>query len=121
MNKELFEALEALEKEKGINPDVVLQEIGKGIIKGFEQIYGEGSAKTITIEVDKENQEVHVYHRLEVVDEVENEFTEISLDDAKLISPDAEYGDLIRNEIDPKDFTRTASATVKSIDRKSVV
>ncbi|MBO4410924.1 MAG: transcription termination/antitermination protein NusA [Lachnospiraceae bacterium] len=115
MNKELFEALEMMEKERGINRDALIQGIESALKKSFEQTYG--TSENLVIDLNREECELHVYRKLEVVDAIEpgRESLEISREKAMEIDPSAEVGDLIQVELDPKNFGRIAAQNGKSI------
>ena len=65
--------------------------------------------------MDRTTGEVKVFAIKEVVDEVENENLQISLEEAKKIDPKHEIGDLIKIEITPRDFGRIAAQTAKQV------
>ena len=115
MNKELFEALELMEKERGISRDALIAGIENGLKKSFEKTYG--TSDNMVIDFDRENCELRVYRRLEVVESIEpgRESLEITLEKAMLIDPSAEIGDLILVELDPKNFGRIAAQDGKSV------
>lgn len=115
MNRELFEALEMMEKERGINRDALIAGIENALKKSFEQTYG--TSENLVIDLDREECELHIYRKLEVVDTVEpgHEGLEITREKAMEIDPSAEVGDLIQVELDPKNFGRIAAQNGKSI------
>ncbi len=115
MNKELFEALELMEKERGISREALIAGIENGLKKSFEKTYG--TSDNMVIDFDRENCELRVYRRLEVVESIEpgRESLEITLEKAMLIDPSAEIGDLILVELDPKNFGRIAAQDGKSV------
>lgn len=115
MNEEFFDALMALAKEKGIDPDALLEGIKQALLKASEQNFG--SADNIVIDVDKENKAFNVYRYKTVVETVEKgrEDFECSLAAARDVDPTADLGDQIYMELDPKDFSRIAAQNGKSI------
>ena len=115
MNKELFEALELMEKERGISREALIAGIENGLKKSFEKTFG--TSENMVIDFDRETCDLHVYRRLEVVESIEpgRESLEITLEKAMLIDPSAEIGDLIQVELDPKNFGRIAAQDGKSV------
>ncbi|WIF94679.1 transcription termination factor NusA [Caminicella sporogenes] len=113
MKNELLEALEQLEKEKGISKETLLEAIEAALITAYKKNFG--SAQNVKITIDRENGDVHVYSRKQVVENVENELFEISLEDAKKIDPNYEINDIIEKEVTPKNFGRIAAQTAKQV------
>src|SRR5699024_4714209 len=76
-----------------------------------------GSAQNVRVEIDRERGDVRVFSQRVVVDESDlyDTFLEIELKDAREISPNYELGDIIENEVTPKDFGRIAAQTAKQV------
>ena len=81
MNTEFFTALELLEKEKGIPADYMIEKIEAALISAYKKEYGNNT--NVRILIDPAKKDVRVYQQKEVVEEVENPETQISLADAK--------------------------------------
>ena len=93
MNKELLEALDILEKEKGISRETLFEAIENSLLTACKNHYGK--ADNMKVEIDRETCDFFVYAEKEVVptaEDVEDKVTQISLEDAREISPDAEAG-----------------------------
>ena len=84
MNNEFFAALELLEKEKGIPKEYMIEKIEAALLSAFKKEYGNGT--NVRIHIDEVKKDVRVYQQHEVVEEVEDPQTQISLADAKEIS-----------------------------------
>ncbi len=113
MKSELFEALEQLEKEKGIKKETLIEAIEAALITAYKKNFG--SAQNVKIVLDKENSKIDVFSCKQVVEKVENDLLEISIEDAKEISPDFELDDLVEKEVTPKKFGRIAAQTAKQV------
>lgn len=113
MNKEFIDALEQLQKEKGIEPDIILEAIEASLISAYKKNYG--SHMNVSVHMDKDTGSVEVYSQREVVEEVTIPQTEISLEDAKAISPRYQLGDIISTKEEPKNFGRIAAQTAKQV------
>ena len=114
MNIELIQALEEIEKDKGIPKDMLLEAI-KAALKSAYGKSGLGSKGNAEIEIDEENGEVHVYSKKEVVEEVEDEESEISLEKAQNKGYDCELGQQLRIEVTPANFGRIAAQTARQV------
>lgn len=117
-NKELFEALSALEKEKGIPVDYMFSQIKKAIVIACKNSYG--GNENVDINMDPDRGAFTVKLKKTVVDVVDDPNFEISLADAKQISRIARVGDEIGIALDPKDFGRIAVQTSRSVIRQGI-
>lgn len=113
MNKELLEALTELCDEKGISPDVILDALDAALVAAYKKNFN--SAQNVEVTVDRESGAVKVMAQKTVVELVENEQEEISLDDAHAISASYELGDIVNIEVTPKDFGRISAMTAKQV------
>jgi len=114
MNIELIQALEDIEKDKGIPKDKLLEAI-KAALKSAYGKSGLGSKGNAEIEIDEEKGEVHVYSKQEVVEEVEDEETQISLEEAQNKGFDCEIGQQLKIEVTPGNFGRIAAQTARQV------
>lgn len=116
MNKELVEALNALEKEKEINKETLFEAIENSLIKACESHFGK--ADNVKVEINRETGDFLCYAEKEVVataEEVEDSLLQISLDDAVKVSKKAKVGDVLNVEIKSKEFGRIATQNAKNV------
>ncbi|MBU3851631.1 MAG: transcription termination factor NusA [Candidatus Paralactobacillus gallistercoris] len=113
MSKEMLDAFDTLEKDKGIKREVVIEAIESALISAYKRNYGQ--AQNVEVEFDEKTGDVHVYAVKEVTEEVFDSRLEVSLKDALAINPAYEIGDKIRFEVTPKDFGRIAAQTAKQV------
>lgn len=118
MNTEFFDALKALEKEKGIPEKELSEKIANAINIAVKHNYKTGD-NTI-VELDPEKCIFRVALRKTVVENVENPQMEILLDEAKKIDPKAEIGGEVEIELDTHDFGRIAAQTAKHVIRQGI-
>ena len=114
MNSDFLEALNDLEKEKGIEKEILLEAIEAALISAYRRDYG-GSANNVRVEIDRLSGDVRVYSRKTVVEEVEDANTEISLEQAREIDLAHGINDVIEREVTPKEFGRIAAQTAKQV------
>ena len=84
MNKEFFTAIELLEQERGIPKEYMLERVEAALMTAFKR--ESGGQMNVRIVLDPEKKAVRMFKQTEVVAEVENDKTQISLEDAKAIS-----------------------------------
>lgn len=113
MNKDMLGALDALEKEKGISKDIVIEALDAALVSAYKRHYGQ--AQNVEIKFDEKKGDVHIYSIKEVTEEVMDSQLEVSLKEALTINPAYEIGDTIRFEVTPKDFGRIAAQTAKQV------
>ena len=115
MNHEFIEALDELEKDRGIDKDILIDTIEQALLTAYKKNFG--SAQNVRVEFDREGGDVKVYSQRVVVDESDlyDTFLEIELADAREINPNYELGDIIENEVTPRDFGRIAAQTAKQV------
>ena len=111
--KELIEAMEELEKERGIKKDYLIESLEGALVSAYKKNFD--SVDNVKVSINQETGEVHIYSVREVVEKSEDPLLEISLDEAKQINPKVEIGDTVDLEIVPKDFGRIAAQTAKQV------
>ncbi len=112
MNKDFLDAFADLKKEKNLSQEEIIGAIKDSIENAYKKNYG---ASNVRVEVDMEIGEVSVMMEMEVVEEVEDDLTQISLEEAKEIYEGYEVGDIVEYQIDPKDFNRIAAQGAKQV------
>jgi N utilization substance protein A len=113
MNVEFIEALEQLEKEKGISKDILIEAIEAALISGYKRNFH--SAQNVRVDIDRQIGTVRVFARKTVVEEVADPRLEISLAAAQEINPSYQIGDIVEIEVTPADFGRIAAQTAKQV------
>lgn len=113
MSKEMLEALDALETEKGVKKDVVIEALEAALTSAYKRNYNQASNVEVTF--DKKKGNIKVFAVKEVTEEVFDSRLEVSLKDALAINKAYEVGDKIRFEVTPKDFGRIAAQTAKQV------
>jgi len=113
MNKALLEALDALEKEKQIPRDVLFDAIENSLLTACKNHFGK--ADNMKVELDRETCDYFLYAEKEVVKDVEDPVTQISLEDAHKIDADAGVGDTVKVEIKSQEFGRIAAQNARNV------
>src|SRR5690625_2695942 len=113
MSTQLFEAIDFLEKEKGIDKEVLLEALEAALISAYKKNFD--SATNVRVDLNPETSQMRLFAQKTVVEEVDNEQIEISLEDAKDIDPNYNLEDIIEVEVTPKDFGRIAAQAAKQV------
>ena len=117
MNTELFNALDALESEKGISKEYMLERIEAALLTAFKKAFPDAE---ISVTIDPVRKECRVFKVKTVVETPENPGTEISLADAKKISRRYTLGSQVKEEIKTKNFSRTVATSAKQVIIQSI-
>ena len=112
-NNEFMEAITALGEEKGITADVLFEAIEAALITAYKRNFN--SAQNVRVQLDRTTGAYHVFSVKNIVETLENEVTDISLDEARKINPDYQIGDTLEIEVTPADFGRIAAQTAKQV------
>jgi N utilization substance protein A len=114
-NREFFMALDQLEKERGIKKQYMLDKIAQALATAYKKDHEGTNEKNVSIIADEERNLVRIIIRREVVEVVDNSYTEISLEDARRSLPNVQLGDVVSSEIRPKNFGRIAAQTARQV------
>lgn len=118
MNKEFFEAVALMEKEKGIQAEYLYDKISEAIIKAVRKDYN--NKDVVACEINPEKQTMRVYLHLNIVDEITDWDEDILLIDAQEYRPDAKVGETLEIDLDTMKFGRIAAQTAKHVIRQGI-
>ena len=110
---EFINALNQIEKEKGIDKEVIFEAIETSLVSACKKNFG--TSQNIKVVINRETGDVACYAQKEVVEEVEDDMLQISLEDARNINPYFIIGDIIDIEVTPKNFGRISAQTAKQV------
>ena len=110
---ELLQIADAVAREKSLDKQIVIAAMEEAIQKAAKSRYGQDNE--IKAEIDPKSGETRLHRLRSVVDKIENEATEITLDEAQIRNPAAETGDVIAEPLPPIDFGRIAAQAAKQV------
>ncbi|MEC8316677.1 MAG: transcription termination factor NusA [Pseudomonadota bacterium] len=110
---ELLRIAESMAREKGIEPELVFGAMADAIQKAAKARYG--AENDIRAEIDTKTGDTILKRFMEVVEDVENDNTQLTLDEARKIKQDAEIGEFLCEELPPVEFGRIATQTAKQV------
>lgn len=113
MSASIAEAIRQLMHNKGISQELLYQTVEDVLITAYKKKFG--TSENAVTKIDEENDEVYLYAQKEVVDEVENSVTEMSLEEAREMNSECELNDEILVEIKPDELGRIAAQAAKQI------
>ena len=117
---ELIEALDAIEKEKQISKDIILEAIENSLLAACKNQYG--NSDNIKVNINRETGEVKVFAEKTVVDddEIEDDNLQMGITEAILRYDVHEVGGIVDVEVTPKNFGRIAAQKAKQVDVKKL-
>jgi N utilization substance protein A len=111
MNNELTAVLNYMEKERGLDREMLVQALESALVTAARKSYN--PTQEIRVHIDRKTCQIKALANVTVVEKVTDLHLEIALDKAKAIKPDAVLGDSVEIEVTPKDFGRIAAQTAK--------
>ena len=110
---EIFAALAMLEKERGIPQSFMMGKIIQALTTAYKRDH-EG-VEFVVVDVDEEKKDLKMYVQKEIVEEVENPASQISLEEAKRISAKNELGGMVNFPVESVEFGRIAAGNGKQV------
>ncbi len=118
MNKEFFEAVKLLEEQKGISAEYLYEKIKAAIISATRSTYQ--NRDIVVCDIDPENQTMRVYVRKNVVEEIEDAVSDLTLEEARVYDANAVVGGTVEIPLETKKFGRIVAQTAKSVIRQGI-
>lgn len=113
MNAEFLGALSDLERDRGIDKEILIQAIEAALISAYRRHFG--VTQNVRVEVDRQTGEPQVFAIKTVVEAVADERAEVSLADAQRDNPTLDPGDVVEYNVTPSTFSRIAAQTAKQV------
>ncbi len=113
MNAEFLQAMDQIAKEKGISKDLLFEAIDVALVSAYKKNFG--TAQNVRVAIEQNTGEVDVFAVKTVVEEVENDLLQISLEEAKSINRNYNLGDIVERKVTPRNFGRIAAQTAKQV------
>jgi N utilization substance protein A len=114
----MTEAIHQLIQDRGISEELVLRTIENTLLAAYKRRYG--NADNAVVRFSDDNREVSIFARKKIVDGVYDPVSEIDLEEARELNSDAETGDELLLEVDPKEFDRISVQSAKQTAHQSI-
>lgn len=118
-NNEFFEALAALEKERGLTADYLIEKIKAAIVIAVKKDY-EVEDENVIVDIDPSIGAFRASLAREIVEEVENPHTQVTLEDAQRVRKSYQIGQKFITQLKTKEFGRIAAQTAKHVIRQGI-
>jgi transcription termination factor NusA len=120
MKSEFALAFNEVLEEKQLPREVIMSALENAMIAAYRKAVGASNAQSVKVEIDMDKGSVKVFAEKEVSDSIIDARTEVLLDEARMVDPDAQIGDLIMVESTPADFGRIAASTARQAIQQKI-
>ncbi|MDR1353742.1 MAG: transcription termination factor NusA [Treponema sp.] len=118
MGTDMSEAIHQLIHDRGISEELILRTIENTLVAAYKRRFG--NADNAIVRWNDDNREVSIYAKKTIIDGVYDPVAEIDLEEARELNPEAEIGDEMLIEVDPKDFDRSSVQSAKQTAHQSI-
>jgi transcription termination/antitermination protein NusA len=120
MKNEFILAFNEVLEEKQLPREIIMQALEAAMVSAYRRDVNASSAQHVEARINPETGKVVIFAEKEVVDEVQDDRTEVSLKNALQVNPDAELGGMVVVETTPKDFGRVAAQTARQVIQQRI-
>lgn len=113
MKSDLYAAINQIAAERNIPREAILRGLEDALITAYRRIAG--TDQNVAVKLDLQSGDARVFELRRIVDHVEDEATEVSIEEASRTNPEARVGDILQKETTPADFGRIAAQTAKQV------
>ena len=120
MKSEFALAFNEVVEDRQLSREVILEALESAMVSAYRRAVNASSAQLVEAKVDMDTGEVLIFAEKEVVEDVQNENTEVILAEAHQVDPEAELGDMVVVETTPEDFGRVAAQTARQVIQQRI-
>ena len=120
MKSEFALAFNEVVEDRQLSKDVILEALESALVSAYRRAVNASNAQLVEAKVDMESGEIEIFAEKEVVEDVQDERTEVLLSEARKVDPDAELGDMVVVETTPDDFGRVAAQTARQVIQQRI-
>jgi transcription termination/antitermination protein NusA len=120
MKNEFALAFNEVLEEKQLPKEIILAALESAMVSAYRRAVNASTAQHVEAKVDPETGLVNIYAEKEVVEEVQDERTEVTLENARKVNPEANLEDMVVVESTPRDFGRVAAQTARQVIQQRI-
>jgi len=120
MKNEFALAFNEVLEEKQLPREVILEALEAAMVSAYRRAVNASNAQHVEAKIDPVTGKVDIFAEKEVVDDVEDDRTEVVLSEAQLVDPDAEIGSMVIVETTPDNFGRVAAQTARQVIQQRI-
>ncbi len=107
-------------EEKQLSKDIILGAIESAMVSAYRRAVNASTAQQVEAKIDTDTGKVSIFAEKEVVEDVQEEKTEVTLEEARKVNPEAQLGDMVIVESTPSDFGRVAAQTARQVIQQRI-
>jgi len=107
-------------EEKQLSKEIILGAIESAMVSAYRRAVNASTAQQVEAKVDTDTGRVTIFAEKEVVEDVQEEKTEVTLEEARKVTPEAQLGDMVIVESTPADFGRVAAQTARQVIQQRI-
>ncbi len=107
-------------EEKQLSKEIILGAIESAMVSAYRRAVNASTAQQVEAKVDTDTGKVTIFAEKEVVEDVQEEKTEVTLEEARKVNPEAQLGDMVIVECTPSDFGRVAAQTARQVIQQRI-
>ena len=120
MKNEFVLAFNEVLEEKGLPKEVIVKALESAMVSAYRRAVNASNAQQVEAKIDLETGKVTIFADKEVVDQVQDPRTEVTLAEARRYNPDADLGQMVVVESTPRDFGRVAAQTARQVIQQRI-
>lgn len=120
MKSEFTLAFNEVVEDRQLSKDVILEALESALVSAYRRAVNASNAQLVEAKVNMDNGAVEIYAEKEVVEDVQDERTEVLLSEARQVEPEAELGDMVVVETTPENFGRVAAQTARQVIQQRI-
>ena len=120
MKSEFALAFNEVVEDRQLSKDVILEALESALVSAYRRAVNASNAQLVEAKVDMDSGEIEIFAEKEVVEDVQDERTEVLLSEAREVDPEAELGDMVVVETTPDDFGRVAAQTARQVIQQRI-
>ncbi len=120
MKTEFALAFKQVLNDKNLPEEIIVEAIQDAMVSAYRRSVNASSAQKVEAEIDLESGDVIVFVEKEVVEDIQDNRTEVLIEEARKVNPDTELGDLEMVESTPEDFGRVAAQTARQVIQQRI-
>src|SRR5512147_1552207 len=107
-------------EDKQLSKEVIISAIESAMVSAYRRAVSASTAQHVEAKIDPDSGKVMVFAEKEVVEDVQEPKTEVLLDEARKVNPEAQLGDMVVVETTPADFGRVAAQTARQVIQQRI-
>jgi N utilization substance protein A len=120
MKNEFVLAFNEVLEEKGLPKEVIVKALESAMVSAYRRAVNASNAQQVEAKIDLETGKVTIFADKEVVDQVQDSRTEVTVAEARRFDPGADIGSMVVVESTPRDFGRVAAQTARQVIQQRI-